>query len=909
MCSMRGVVRKRRSVRVPVECFMKGVAMLIAVAAVLSGPAGAQVPWDEVLEVKTESLESAAQRAIGQQRVGHLPPHPVEAATWSGAGGVEIGQSDEWDATGDGWSYRVTVRDIPENEHHININDRIEIRFDEPMNVREKGTGFALWANAPEGLSEHLRVGVHFKIEGRDDDPVIFSDTPIVHRFGDNPHLLYFDWGYVFDHSLGVFAVPPEEYFESVEGIDLTLVQKHRPRRDDDIAPASGHFYLDGLQLVDWGDGAYDNSRFDPDNPEVINAAYPIVLQARFQQVAVIAAKFGGEEGIESAVRALDMLARNQSWDGSWPEMRTRMQGEYTHGMILADMARALRHMRAEGRAELEEQVSIRHWEGMTRDELYEEIIYRAAKSRSPAPLDTYDDSYQRGRGAMLGGSNRPMTFILGQHLSAQVMTDEAREAELLEEYDINMEMLLEYQGATAEGWPIFGEGGGLSYDSGYTTDHIQIWANASRETDDERWGEIMREFGKALESVMLPDGRRIDGTISARGGGDASLKSGDIVFQEALRHDAPELAQFGYNVSKYCWENWPRGGTVWPYTRSARGYGLGAFLTWQPYDMDPEPEPVDQKVRFPRQWPVWTAEWYDADGEHVQDSIIIASPGGERLINTFEWADDRSPLLSAVPIDASVEGDVALEIHPELYEGNVLELADGIAPTIAFGPEDGELGRPEEMTEDRATITVSEPVQVEIAAADEGLRIRFRAVPRGEGASELAVRMLREIEDYEHLFADPEAADVDLSEAGINVADPAIGTSVTPIECWPNENWPIEHALDGNPNTNWVIGQFLPGSGLRFEFAEEARLDELVLGQGDYGDSWHRAREITLGFSDGAGKQISLENAPGERQNFDLEGVRTEYLELMIDEIYEGDDPPGNTGGWAILEIITGGN
>ncbi len=873
----------------------------------LALPTLAQVAWRDVLETKTRALETAARNAIDQQRRGHLPDHPLPDATWSAVGNVSIEATDEWDADGSGSSYRITVRDIGETRNHRHNSDRIEIRFDEPINVLEKGTGFALWVNAPAGLSEHLRVGVHLKIAGRDDDAIIFSDTPIVHRFGDNPHILYFDWGYVFDNSLGVFATPPREYFENVVGFDLTIVQKRIPfPRSRSLPATSGHFHLDGLAIVDYFDGSYDNARFpSADNP---NADYPLVAQGRTQQVSLITAKFGGEEGIASAIRAMDMMARIQSWDGSWPEMRTRMQGEYTHGMIMADLARALRHMRSENRPELDETVTTRHWQDITRDELYEQMLYRSALSRSPAPFTEYDDSYTSRGGSLASGANRPMTYVLAQHIIANhVLTDDEQARHIMHEYEINVEEIVAAQGRYAGGWPIFGEGNrysgeGLRWDSGYSTDHVAIMSNASRATDDPRWGEMLKRWSPVAEAMILPDGLRIDSGLSERGGDSPSgLKHADILFQEALRHDAPLMAQWGYNASHELWSNWPDTRvTLWPGVRHMSGYALGAFLTWQVYDMAEEPQPRDLGIRFPRQWPVWTANWFNKDREHVRTSRLIVGPAG--IVNTFEWEVGQYPELTALPIMPTAD-DAAVEIVPLAYEGNVIELDAGTGATIATGPVDGQVSDAQPMRDDTATLALAEPTLVEIAAGD--VTLRFNALPRGDGEARLTVRLLREVEPYEHDFDSIEAADADWPRPGTNLVDPDTGTRFHAINCFPNADYGIERALDDNAHTVWVIGQFTAGSGIRFEFRDEAPLEKLVLAQGDWRDSFHLAKEVTVRLADGTEQKLSLDEAAGEKVTLALDGVRSDSLTIMVDEIYERPDNAGNSGGWQHLEII----
>jgi len=757
---------KRKAVAVPVRAgpslpcrSARGALSTVLVAQALAGAAAAPVPWENVLDTKIELLRSAAERAVRQQRIGHLPDVPL-TATFAGVGGVAAAVVGDWDADGDGRCQRVELRNIPVTREHVRVADRLEVRFPEPVNLLEKGTGFAFWVRTPEGLSPHLRVGVRFKVKGTDQDPVIFTDTPLVQRFGDNPHQLYFDWGYVFAHSTGVFEVPPKEFFERVTGFDLTFVQKTLPITDERLAAASGHFWLDGLRIVDWGDGSYDNGRFKSDR--VANGEYPVVLQGRTQQVALIAAQFGGEAGIASAIRAMDMMVRTQSWDGSWPEMRTRMQGEYTHGMILADLARALRVLREARRPELEEVVAERHWR-MRRDELYEQMLYRAAMSRGPGGLWEHRDSYSSGRGALSSGANRPMVFVAAQHIAAQVIHRPAWRAEILAEYEVNMPTLLKAQGMTSGGWPIFGEGdryrgAGLHWDCGYTMDHVQIMANAARATGDPRWGEMMRKFDTVVEAMVMADGRTFDGALSERGDAkEGQMKSPDIVFQEAIKHRAPKLAQWAANSSAHVWGGFPRTGSLWPYARTARGYGLGAFLTWQVYDLEADPKPRDLGIVFPRQWPVWTARWINKAGVETRRSTLVARRG-VGLVHDFAWAVGEYPVLQAVPLAVESLGGPDVELRPVAYAGDTARLPAAAALRLTVGPaaEGAAPGAPRAMDGDAAEIQCVAPSRVEIAAPEHGVQIAFDAVPQAEGEAILRVRLLRKPEPYRHHPAAP---------------------------------------------------------------------------------------------------------------------------------------------------------
>lgn len=714
-------------------------AILIGTCAMLlAGTAMAGVAYELTPQIKLEQMHKAAANAVQQQRTEARDATRIDAS-YAGVGGVTVETARRRDRNASP-TLNVTVRDVAANGSHTDIPDRIEVRFDGPMNLRELGTGIAFHVDAPEGVSEDLRMGVHFKIQDGP-DAVIISDTPVRQRFGDNPHEVYMDWGYAFDHTVRPMAAPDADVFEKVVGFDITFVQKRLPRESGvRLEPASGSFTLRGFRVVDYYHGSYDSARFPADGR--INANSPLVSQGRTQQVARIAAKFGGEQGAQSAIAAMDMMARIQCWDGSWPEMRTRLQGEFTHGMILKDLAYALMELREQRRPELRQRVQIRHWD-MTRDQLYEQMLYRGAMSRSPAPISSYADTYASGSGAWSSGANRPMVYVVAQWVAAQAMTDPARERELLEQYDINMKDLLAQQGASTAGrFPSFGEGNrfggeGLRWDVSYTTDHVFIMALGSRVTDDPRWGEIMRKFDTVVNAMALPDGRQIDGALSERGRGTAgSLKAPDLVFQEALRHDATALAQWGANASRHQWDNWPTG--LWAHAGSARGYNLGAFLTWLAYDMQPEPAPRDLGHVFPRQWPAWTAQWFDRQGEPVGRSTVILAPDGS-IENNFAWEPGRYPQITGLPVAVRVDRPVRIEQVE--YTGDV---AAGRRGSVTLVAQPGS-PQPAAMRDDTASLELDGPTDIELADARHDLTIRFRIRPVAEGQTvRVDLRLLR---------------------------------------------------------------------------------------------------------------------------------------------------------------------
>jgi hypothetical protein len=360
-----------------------------------------------------------------------------------------------------------------------------------------------------------------------------------------------------------------------------------------------------------------------------------------------------------------------------------------THGMILKDLCYALQALRQAQASQLREKVSVWLW-SMEREKLYEQMLYRAAMSRSPAPLVNWSDSYFDGTGSLGGGCNRAMVFFTAQYVAAQTLSDPAQRAAVLDEYNKNIDELVTWQGRTAGGWPIFGEGGlygerGLHYDAPYTMDHVYIMAFSHRITGDKRWADMLRKFDTVVQSMVLADGVHWDGGLSERHGGKGganSMKVPDIVFQEALRCQAPFMAQWAYNHARQLWRKWPQG--MWEYTGTAQGYGLGAFLTWNMYDLQLEPRPADQGIVFPRQWPVWTVQWIDKTTNQTARTTTVTVSEQGSVTRKFKWEPGQYPVVTGLPLKIVPQGG-AVEITAVQFKGQPSALPGG---TISTQPQ-----------------------------------------------------------------------------------------------------------------------------------------------------------------------------------------------------------------------------
>jgi hypothetical protein len=192
----------------------------------------------------------------------------------------------------------------------------------------------------------------------------------------------------------------------------------------------------------------------------------------------------------------------------------------------------------------------------------------------------------------------------------------------------------------------------------------------------------------------------------------------------------------------------------MWSYVATARGYSLGAHLTWQLYDLNAAPVPADLGVVFPRQWPVWTAQWMSKDGNQARQSQLVVKPDG-KMVNTFAWEVGQYPVVTGVPLAVTAEGG-AVEIEAKVYKGSTAKLpadadgklaieADGKARTVEHALKDGKF-----------TLPVAGAARVRLTfEQDKDVEIEFFVKPLTAGApSTITCRLLRKPEPYEHTYA-----------------------------------------------------------------------------------------------------------------------------------------------------------
>ena len=105
-------------------------------------------------------------------------------------------------------------------------------------------------------------------------------------------------------------------------------------------------------------------------------------------------------------------------------------------------------------------------------------------------------------------------------------------------------------------------------------------------------------------------------------------------------------------------------------------------------------------------------------------------------------------------------------------------------------------------------------------------------------------------------------------------------------------------NTVDGNKRTAWIEGVDGPGIGewLRFDFGREINLHRIVILPGYFKSQqiWaqnNRLAAITLQFSDGSSNHFTFSDTM-ERQTVDVGSVKTRWVRLVIDGVFQGTDP-----------------
>lgn len=593
--------------------------------------ASAAPDWDKIQEVKAEMLSQAAVHAIEQQKLTQADPIeiPIEGFT-------RISGEITPEIRADG-SVEVTVSAPPSGESASSIR----IPLPKPLDMLSGHSGLAMTVRTDDGTSPEVRWGVRLigsNGEVAEIEPVI----PLLSHWGENEHAIYFDWAFI---NYGKIE-PALDVLKSVKALEFTAAASQRsPLYGPSDASQSAQFQLSGLKLVDYIYGSYDPDRhswgWDGKDKK------DLTLQHRVLEVSGIVARFGGDAGIESAVKALDMAARTQCWDGSFLDRRrgphTVVSGEYTHGFTLWGLMDAYDYFEQIDLPQLDAPLRIGA-QTKPRRAWYQDMIYRGAMSRASAlPSEFRDDIIHSN--TLVFGANRVLGYAIAMRRAADLVGNAKREAEILEHYQPIIDEIAAEQGAYSGGFPILGEGDryngkGIHYDAGYTRTHMDWLVLGIKATGDPVLVKMLDRYQVAIEAAMDSKGEGILPLISERGKGSSPVRLviPDATAQVGLEYNLPVMAQWGYNVGIPSWAKWEPGARVNHFTNRAhaRGYSLGAHSSILLFDLDVDPLPHDIGYRFPRQFPIWSARFYQKDGTRTRTSKVRIDPDGT-MHNDFE--------------------------------------------------------------------------------------------------------------------------------------------------------------------------------------------------------------------------------------------------------------------------------
>ncbi|MDH7568243.1 MAG: hypothetical protein QHJ73_01485, partial [Armatimonadota bacterium] len=623
-------------------------------------------------------IRQAARNAMAQQKRSESPsvpiPFPLQVTC---AGNLTL-----LEAGADALSLRMNAAPRP---YRQKVAESVRFRLPRPLNMvsGHSGLAFTLWTG--EECSPEVRIGCRLIGATEAQAAEILPYVPVLSAWGENPREVYLDWQLLnyadVNEALAVLR--------SVREVEFTFASALRaPRRGSSTAPQPARLTLSQLRLVDYLKGSFDPARHDW-KPGVLP---DLTLQHRAQEVTGIVARFGGAEGVRSAVDSLDLCARTQCWDGSFLDCRrgptTVASGEYTFGFTLYGLLCAYRALEEMKCPLLEEPISFGPVTLRRRD-AYQRMFYRGAMARTAALPSEYRDDIIGGD-TLITGANRVLGYAIAMRMIADTLSNPAQKQEVLEKYQPIIQQIAEAQGKYSGGFPILGEGDryagqGIHYDAGYIRTHMDWLVLGVRQTGDPRLVQILERYQRVFEAVMNARGTGLMRLVSERSprGGDVSLVLPDATAQVGMAYQLPIIAQWGYNCSRLVWSDWEqRPGGHFGFASRAQGYPLGAHTSILLDDLAPHPEPKDLGYRFPRQFPIWSSRLYNKQGELLRTSRVTIAPDGTTT-NDFHIGVGEYPVTVGVPVRVeSPDGHVTAVAEslsgwpPLLPDGAPVEIA-----------------------------------------------------------------------------------------------------------------------------------------------------------------------------------------------------------------------------------------
>ena len=695
----------------------------------LSIPLLAGPDWRQVQTIKAESLEQAAQHAMEQQKRTEAAPVAINLEGPFTTGGDLRAKP----AIAGGVSIEVKATPLRPDTP---VRETLYLELPETMDMLSGHSGLAMTIRQEKPISPEVRWGVRL-IGENGEMAEILPYVPLLSAWGESVHEIYLDWAFInyadVDKAIAVL--------KAVKALEFTSASSLRsPEFGPSRMAQRAGFLLSDLRLVDYLQGSYDPNRHSwgwdgTDNKD-------LTLQHRVLEVSGIVARFGGAEGLISAVEALDMGARTQCWDGSFLDgrrgARTVVSGEYTHGFTLWGLMDAYEWFEKIGLPALDENLTIG---GLTlsRREHYQRMLYRGALSRAQLLPSVYRDDIIY-RNTLIVGANRVLGFAMTMRRAADLLRDPAQREEVLSLYHPIIEEIAEAQGAYSGGFPILGEGDrfqgrGIHYDAGYIRTHMDWLILGIKVTRDPVLVKILDRYQAVIKAAMDETGTGLLRLVSERGTGSdpVRLVLPDATAQVGLEYNLPVIAQWGYNVGLPTWAQWEPGAAInhFTYATRARGYPLGAHMSILLSDIDPLPMPHDIGFRFPREFPLWSSRFYAKEtGKLTRTSRIRIDPDGS-LHNNFRI--EVGEFLETIGVPVLIEspsGSVTVEVTALSGWPTLLKDRETLVVTVGEIQHTSQVNQPFSVIlkgDSPAVVTFSGP-EMQLPAPAGGKKVSFGA-------------------------------------------------------------------------------------------------------------------------------------------------------------------------------------
>ena len=723
--------------------------------------------WKEVQKMKLDYITKVAQHAMDQQKRNAMPSVPISfpSSIKDGPKMKIISKS--------GKAIKVQITDLRsdlrnERQPWANV---IHFALPQPMDLLSKGSGFTILVKTEPNSSEEIRIGIRMIGKGGEKKADILPLIPVVNKWGDGTHEIYFDWSFInykdVNDAIGVL-----KQVEAIEFLASSVLRA--PERGISKTPQSATFTISNMKLVDYLKGSYDPARHSWKEGKTPD----LTLQQRSHEVTGIVATYGGKEGIKSAIESMDLAARTQCWDGSFNDTRrganTITSGEYTFGFTTYGLLCGYVAMEKAKVPELNQKITIGP-NTMSRRDFYKRMFYRAALARAgvSGPTKYRDDII--GDNVLISGANRVLGYAIAMRLVADIFEGEKRDL-IMTKFDEIMSEILDAQGKFSGGFPILGEGdryrgAGIHYDSGYIRTHMDWLAIAAHRTGDPRFVEMLKRYQDVFIATMDQRGNGIWGLLSERGRsnnayGSSSLVIPDITAQVGMKYNLPVIAQWGYNNGMGKWANWNNESrNFWSSMSNASGYGLAALTQIMLDDFTPEPEPKDLGYLFPRQFPMWSTTLYNKKNEPVRTSNVYIKPDGT-MANDFKIEVGLYPETVGVPVSVQSKSGIVIATALKL-DGWPRLLPEGAELTVIVNGEVKSKinpGKPLDLVLDGMTIVMITGPEIQLPKEANNEKLPFKAIftlePQGrQKQMPVTLTLNREAVKYEHEVIDLAAA------------------------------------------------------------------------------------------------------------------------------------------------------